>query len=138
MTWQFSATTGFRPMPTTGLTTGCVEVSDATYSALFAAQAKGAKIAAATDGSPQAVDGAGAVIDLSTVASATTYAVAYTPTIADKATSALSSAKSYTKSEYTDYGDDIPDSWKTYLKALRDIANGTDTTSTTLPTAPTT
>lgn len=137
MTWQFSETTGFQPMPTSGMTTGCVEVSDATYSALFAAQAKGAKIVPASDGSPYAVDGAGSVIDLSTVASATTYAMAYTPTLADMATSALSTGKSYTQSEYTDYGDDIPDAWKTYLKALRNIANGTDTTSTTLPTAPT-
>lgn len=136
MTWQFSETTGFVPLLESGLTSGCSEVQDATYAALFAAQAKGAKITAGADGSPQAVDGAGAVIDLSTVASATTYAAAYTPTLADKATSALSSAKSYTQSEYTDYGDDIPDAWKTYLKALRAIADGTDSSSTTLPTAP--
>lgn len=138
MTWQFSQETGFTHIPSTGLMSGCVEVADSTYAALFIAQAKGAKITTDSNGSPHAVDGTGAVIDLSTVDDATSYAQQYIPTLADKAASALSSAKSYTQSEYTDYGDDIPDSWKAYLKALRDIANGTDTASTTLPTAPTT
>jgi len=30
----------------------------------------------------------------------------------------------------------VPAAWKTYVQALRAIANGTDTTSTTLPTRP--
>lgn len=138
MTWQFSETTGFSQQPESGVSAGCVAVSDADYAGLFAAQSKGARITTAADGSPQAVDGEGAAIDLSTVATAGTYAKLYTPTLADKAITALASAKAYTQSEYTDFGDAIPDTWKTYLKALRDIANGTDTTSTTLPTAPTT
>lgn len=136
MSWQFSTASGFMPLPESGVATGCVGVDDSTYTALFAAQAKGAKITSASDGSPQAVDGNGAVIDLKMVASATTYAQQYTPTLSDEAYTALVAAKTYTQSEYTDFGDAIPDPWKTYLKALRDIANGTDTTSTALPAAP--
>ncbi|WP_157762915.1 hypothetical protein [Acetobacter persici] len=129
MTWQFSKATGFSKQPKTGVSAGCVAVSDADYAGLFAAQSKRARITPAADGSPQAVDGEGAVIDISTIATAGTYAKPYTPTLADKAITALASAKAYTQSEYTDFGDAIPDAWKTYLKALRDIANGTDRTA---------
>ena len=138
MTWQFSETTGFSIQPETGVSAGCIAVSDADYAGLFAAQAKGARIIPAADGAPQAVDGYGVVIDISTVATAGTYAKLYTPTLADKAITALAPAKAYTQSEYTDFGDAIPDTWKTYLKKLRDIANGTDTTSTAMPIAPST
>ncbi|MCG0998751.1 hypothetical protein [Acetobacter persici] len=71
-----------------------------------------------------------AVIDISIIATVGTYAKPYTPTLAANAITSLASAKAYTQSEYTDFGDAIPDAWKTYLKALRDIANGTDTAQT--------
>ena len=50
----------------------------------------------------------------------------------------LKSQQAYVMQNYAIYGDETPTEWLTYLKALRAIANGTDTTSTTLPTAPAT
>ena len=53
-----------------------------------------------------------------------------------QATFALNSGKKYVNDEYLVYGETVPDAWTTYLKALRAISDGTDTTSTTLPTSP--
>ncbi|WP_278368052.1 hypothetical protein [Acetobacter orientalis] len=50
----------------------------------------------------------------------------------------LKSQQAYVMQNYAIYGDETPTEWLTYLKALREIASGTDTTSTTLPTAPAT
>ena len=66
--------------------------------------------------------------------------VAYTaPVIPLKtqATSALSTARTYVYNNYGILNEATPDAWVAYLKALMAIANGTDTTSTALPSAPT-
>lgn len=58
------------------------------------------------------------------------------PTLAQQASAALTTAK---KNVYNNYGilnEPTPDAWVTYLKALMALANGTDTTSTALPSAP--
>lgn len=55
-----------------------------------------------------------------------------------QAASALSVARQTVWDEYGSINEATPDAWVTYLKALAAIVNGTDTTSTTLPTAPTT
>ena len=57
--------------------------------------------------------------------------------LATQAQSALATARTYVSNNYTMLNEPTPDNWVTYLKALMAIANGTDTTSTTLPTAPT-
>ena len=54
-----------------------------------------------------------------------------------QAQSALATARQTVWDEYGSINEPTPDNWVTYLKALMAIANGTDTTSTTLPTAPT-
>ena len=48
----------------------------------------------------------------------------------------LRTQQTYVMQTYTLYGDDTPPDWLSYLKTLRAIANGTDTTSTILPTPP--
>lgn len=55
-----------------------------------------------------------------------------------QAETALTSARTYVYNNYGILNEATPDTWVTYLKALMAIANGTDTTSTTLPTEPTT
>lgn len=64
--------------------------------------------------------------------------VTYSPavTLVQKAQSALATARAYVNQNYLMLSATIPDAWVTYQKALIAIANGTDTTSTTLPTAP--
>ncbi|GAN64719.1 hypothetical protein AA0313_1825 [Acetobacter indonesiensis NRIC 0313] len=54
----------------------------------------------------------------------------------DQAVSLLKTQQVYVMQNYTVYGEDTPSNWLTYLKSLRDIATGIDTTSTELPTAP--
>lgn len=54
-----------------------------------------------------------------------------------QAQSALATARQTVWDEYGSINESTPDNWVTYLKALMAIANGTDTTITTLPTAPT-
>lgn len=66
----------------------------------------------------------------------------YTPPVAPiplsvQATSALADARSYVMNNYAILNLPTPNTWVTYLKALMNIADGTDTTSTSLPTAPT-
>lgn len=63
----------------------------------------------------------------------------YTPpaiTVAEQAATLLKTEQAAVMQRFTVYGDDTPADWVTYLKALRAIANGTDTTSTALPEAP--
>lgn len=67
----------------------------------------------------------------------------YTPTPAPlplktQAQSALTTARTTVYNNYGILNEPTPTEWVTYLKALMAIANGTDTTSTALPTAPTT
>ncbi|MFT8368928.1 MAG: hypothetical protein ABF646_09265 [Acetobacter papayae] len=69
--------------------------------------------------------------------------VAYTPpaataTLAAQATTALAAARTYVYNNYGILNEATPDAWVAYLKALMAIANGTDTTSTALPTEPAT
>mgnify|MGYP001212975671 CR=1 FL=1 len=54
-----------------------------------------------------------------------------------QAQSALAIARQTVWDEYSSINENTPDNWVTYLKALMAIANGTDTTSTALPSAPT-
>ena len=113
------------------------DVSDADYAALFLAQSKGAKIVAGSDGKPTAVSevGNGSLIDLSTVTDASNY---FAPiALAAQAATALTAARTYVMNNYYLLDETPPDSWVTYQKALRAIANGADTKSTALPVAPT-
>ncbi|MCP1202748.1 hypothetical protein [Acetobacter oryzoeni] len=55
-----------------------------------------------------------------------------------RAATALASARTYVNNNYTILNEPTPDAWVAYLKALMSIANGSDTTSTALPVAPTT
>lgn len=59
------------------------------------------------------------------------------PTLEEKATSAIASARAYIYNNYGILNEPTPDAWVTYLNALMAIASVTDTTSTALPTAPT-
>ena len=64
----------------------------------------------------------------------------YTPpalTLAAQATAALSTARTTVYNNYGILNEATPDAWVTYLKALMAIADGTDTASTALPSAPT-
>lgn len=54
-----------------------------------------------------------------------------------QAKEALATSRQTVWDEYGSLNETTPDNWVTYLKALMAIANGTDTTSTKLPTAPT-
>lgn len=58
-------------------------------------------------------------------------------TLAQQASTALSTARTYVYNNYGILNEDTPTEWVTYIKALMAISNGTDTTSTTLPTQPT-
>ena len=57
-------------------------------------------------------------------------------TLAAQATAALSTARTTVYNNYGILNEATPDVWVAYLKALMAIANGTDTTSTALPSAP--
>ena len=64
----------------------------------------------------------------------------YTPpaiTLTAQAATALSAARTTVYNNYGILNEATPGVWVTYLKALMAIANGTDTTSTALPRAPT-
>lgn len=54
----------------------------------------------------------------------------------EQATSALKAAASATWANYGAMGVAVPQAWIAYQKALKGIADGTDTTSTTLPAEP--
>ena len=109
-------------------------VADADYISIMDAIHKGASLSAAADGAPQIKDASGNVIALSSVAATTSFGPV--ETLAQQATSALQRAASTSWAAYGMYGETPPSTWQTYLTALRAIANGTDTTSTELPTAP--
>ena len=67
--------------------------------------------------------------------------VAYTAPpnqLAIQAASALATARTYIYNNYGILNEDTPEDWVAYIKELMAIANGSDTTSTDLPTAPTT
>ncbi|WP_051528293.1 hypothetical protein [Asaia astilbis] len=79
--------------------------------------------------------GYGSLIDLSTVTEDSNYIPA--PTLAKQASDELSSARGYVYNNYGILNEATPDAWVSYLKSLMAIANGSDTTSTALPKAPT-
>ena len=58
-------------------------------------------------------------------------------TLAQQAATALTAARTTVYNTYGILNEATPDAWVTYLKALMAIADGTDTTSTALPTQPT-
>lgn len=74
--------------------------------------------------------------DTATGALADYVAPVVVPTLSQQATTALSAARTTVYNNYGILNEDTPDAWVTYLKALMAIANGTDTTSTALPSAP--
>lgn len=67
--------------------------------------------------------------------------VSYTPPavvipLKEQASTALQQARMAIYNNYGILGEPTPAAWITYLRALMAIANGTDTTSTALPAAP--
>ena len=58
------------------------------------------------------------------------------PTLAQQAKAALVQAQAATWAKFGSLGQTVTDAWITYQKALAAIADGSDTTSTTLPSAP--
>lgn len=65
----------------------------------------------------------------------TTY-ILPSPPLKEQADQALEDGKRYIMNNYMVFNDPTPDNWVTYLKTLRDISDGTDTTSTKLPQSP--
>lgn len=116
--------------------TDLVPVADADYQLLLLAMSRGAALRASSTGTPEAVSeqGAGSVIDLSTVTASSNYAAPVS--LATQAASALAAARTYVSNNYTMLNEATPAEWVTYLKALMAIEDGTDTTSTALPAAP--
>ena len=53
-----------------------------------------------------------------------------------QAQTALNYARTYVYNNYGILNESTPDLWVTYIKSLMAITNGTDTTSTSLPTTP--
>lgn len=72
-----------------------------------------------SDGSPQWVDVVSPEIPLK-----------------DTAQLALNSARAYVQNNFILLGETPPEDWIAYQKSLISIVNGTDTTSTSLPTSP--
>lgn len=64
-------------------------------------------------------------------------APAYVPPLTDQAQAALMAARTYVQDNFIYLGETPTQDWIDYQKALMAIANGTDTTSTSLPTRPT-
>lgn len=58
--------------------------------------------------------------------------------LSERAGFVLTTARTYVSNNYTMLNEATPDVWVVYLKALMAIANGSDTTSTTLPAEPAT
>lgn len=114
---------------------GAVEVADSDYRALLGAQNCGAAIVASSSGQPQAVSegGAGSVIDLSTVTAASDFrAPVSLKTQATSAQAWIAQQASLASA----MGEVFTADMKAYVVAVNAIANGTDTTSTALPTQP--
>lgn len=63
-------------------------------------------------------------------------APAYVPPLSDQAETALTSARTYVQNNFILLGEVPTQDWIDYQKALIAIANGTDTTSKSLPTSP--
>lgn len=121
--------TDFGPAPA-----GSIAVQDDLYKKLLIARSCGASLSISGD-KVVAVSHDGTIIDLDTMSGSEVY---YAPVnIKVLAASALSTARTYVYNNYGILNEDTPTDWVTYLKSLMAISNGTDTTSTALPTAPT-
>lgn len=110
-------------------------VADADYISIMDAIQKGASLSSDSDGTPQIKDASGNVIYLASVAATESFGPV--ETLSQQAKTSLQRSASTSWALYGMYGETPPAEWQTYLTALRAIANGTDTTSTNLPTAPT-
>ncbi|GBQ32312.1 hypothetical protein HLH34_04495 [Gluconacetobacter azotocaptans] len=136
MSWQYSSSGGFRPATTAdAVSSGYTFVDDDTYASLFEAQAKGARIQANASGAPEAIDGNGNVVDLSTVASTATYVQTVTVTLAQQAQAAMSIVNQQAALAAV-MGQTFGPAMRAYVTALQVIVAGTDTTSAPLPAAP--
>ncbi|WP_216657704.1 tail fiber assembly protein [Gluconacetobacter entanii] len=100
--------------------TDAVAVADAVFETYGCSTPPAGQVrGAASDGTPTWVTETPRVIPLTT-----------------QAASALAQAQQTVWAEYGSLGQAVPAAWVTYQTALRAIVNGTDTTSTTLPAAP--
>lgn len=114
--------------------TGSIELTNDQHTKLLLAQYKGATLSI-NNGSVVAKDYQGNIIELDKMTDSSNYAAPVQ--LKEQATSALSTARTYVYNNYGILNEDTPTDWVTYLKALMAISNGTDTTSTALPTQPT-
>lgn len=119
-----------------GIPEDAVLVTDSEYKSLLGAQNLGAAIVASSTGAPQAVseNGAGSVIDLSTVTATSNFSAPIP--LKTQATSAQAWINQQANLAAA-MGEVFTADMKAYVKAITAIADGTDTTSTALPTQPT-
>lgn len=113
---------------------GSIEITNDTYNKLLTARSKGA-ILSINNNSVIASNYDGTTIDLDNIKSSDSFIKPIT--LSTQAETALASARTYVYNNYGILNEATPDNWVTYIKALMAISNGTDTTSTVLPTQPT-
>lgn len=113
---------------------GSIEITNDTYNKLLTARSKGA-ILSINNNSVIASNYDGTTIDLDNMKSSDSFIKPIT--LSTQAETALASARTYVYNNYGILNEGTPDNWVTYIKALMAISNGTDTTSTVLPTQPT-
>lgn len=133
-TYFLASGPGFYDSRISAAPAGAVLVQTDTYTAIMTAINNGATLSADASGNPVIKDGAGNVIAPASVTDTASYAAVQT--LQSKAASELARQQAAVMRTYTVFGDATPDAWITYLKALRAISDGSDTTSTTLPSAP--
>ena len=125
-TWFYDSTLGTTP-------DDGIVVSQSDYDKLFLAHSLGASIVV-KQGKVVAVDYSGNMIDINHMTKDDNFHSP--PTLATQASATLSAQKAYVSNEFLVFGLAVPEEWATYLKTLRAIADGTDTTSTALPVSP--
>jgi len=133
-TYFLASGPGFYDSRISAVPDGSVAVPADTYESIMTAINNGALLSADSSGNPVIKDGSGNVIAPPSVKADTSYAPVQT--LQSKAQSELAMQQALVMRTYTVFGDATPDAWITYLKALRAIANGSDTTSTALPDRP--
>lgn len=112
---------------------GSIEITNDTYNKLLTARSKGA-ILSINNNSVIASNYDGKTIDLNNMKNSDIFIKPIT--LSTQADTALASARTYVYNNYGILNEATPDDWVTYIKALMAISNGTDTTSTILPTQP--
>lgn len=112
---------------------GSVEITDALHTQLLDAQSKGAALSISGT-SVVASDYKGNVIDLATMKATDNFD--QPASLASQAASVLVTARAYVMNNFYLLAETPTAEWVTYQKALIAISNGTDTTSTVLPTSP--